>query len=165
MTLTLIRHAHAGGYGAYPDDRLRPLTDKGHKQAQALEKALRVLGVSFDRLVSSPYTRAAETAQALRSRAAQDVEMLDDLTGDDYPQLLKNLRPRLNGEDEHVALVGHEPYLSELSAYLLTGDPQGLAVRFKKGMLVRLEGPLEPGAMTLHSALPPKLIGHLATVG
>ena len=177
MTLYLIRHAQADERGPkYPDDRLRPLVSKGHKQAKTLAKALGVLDVRFDRMFSSPYTRALETAQPLGERVDQRIETLSELTSSRYPQLLSQLVDNLTnkgsgepvdkavdnpaddvGDDVHVALVGHEPYLSELTSYLLTGDAWGVGIRFKKAMLVQLVGSLEEGEMTLQMALPARV--------
>lgn len=181
MTLTLIRHAQADARGPkYPDDSTRPLIQKGHKQAKALAKALERLDTRFDRLFSSPYTRALETAEPLTGRLeADNVEILTELTTPSYPQLVTqlvdNLEPPVDNAKRfapngvHVALVGHEPYLSELTSYLLTGILTGdterrpgprtdsVHVKFKKAMVVQLEGPLEAGAMTLQMALPARV--------
>ena len=160
MTLYLIRHAQADERGPqyspkYPDDSLRPLVTKGHKQAKALAKALGILDIKFDRLFSSPYTRALETAQPLSERL--EVETLSELTSSDYPQLWAQLVDHLGHDAERdikVALVGHEPYLGELTSYLLTGDAYRISLRFKKATLVQLEGTLEPGMMALAMMLP-----------
>ena len=164
MTLYLIRHAYAGqAHHDDPDDHLRPLSRKGQKQAEALAQALAVLEVRCDRLFSSPYTRAAETAAPLRAQTSGGSrELLTELTGDDFPRLLTTLRAKLKKSDEAATLVGHEPYLSSLTSYLLSGSKERVRVRFRKGMLVRLDGPLKAGHMELHSALPPNLIKQLA---
>ena len=163
MTLYLIRHAHAGtAHHDDPDDHLRPLSRKGQRQAEALARALAVLEVRCDRLFSSPYTRAAETAAPLTPYVRGGrLELLAELTKDDYSGLLQTLHANLKS-DEAVALVGHEPYLSGLTSYLLSGSKEHVGVRFRKGMIVRLDGPLEAGRMELHSALPPNLIKQLA---
>ena len=163
MTLYLIRHAHAGqAHHDDPDDHLRPLSRKGQKQAETLAQALATLAIRFDRLFSSPYTRAAETAAPLIPHVRGGrCELLAELTGDDYPKLLNALHVSLKS-DKAAALVGHEPYLSGLTSYLLCGTAAQVKVRFRKGMLVRLDGPLEAGRSELHSALTPTLIKRLA---
>jgi phosphohistidine phosphatase len=58
-----------------------------------------------------------------------------------------------------VALVGHEPWLSQLAAWLTTGDRRlGSKFRMKKGGVIVLEGDPRPGAMRLVAALPPKVL-------
>ena len=177
MTLYLIRHAQADERGPqdspkYPDDSLRPLVAKGQEQAKALARALEVLNVTFDRLFSSPYVRALETAEPLRERSLKEVATLSELTSSRYPQLLTQLVDNLVSNpvdkvlnkpvdkavdnlasyvvsDLCVALVGHEPYLSELTSYLLTGNPSKVNLKFKKAMIVQLAGDLKAGNMTL----------------
>ena len=163
MTLYLIRHAHAGQSNHDdPNDHLRPLSRKGQGQAQRLERACTLFGLSFNRLFSSPYTRAAETAAPLaRHVRGGRVEHLADLTGDDHARLLEALRHTLKEGDITVGLVGHEPYLSGLTSYLLCGRTASLRIRFRKGMLIRLDGPLKPGQLELHSALTPTLLKQL----
>ena len=133
------------------------LIAKGQEQAKALTKALGILDIKFDRLFSSPYTRALETAQPLSERLEVKVEMLTELTSSDCPQLLAKLVANLDHNveaDIHIALVGHEPYLSELTSYLLTVNPHSVSLKFKKAMLVQLMGVLGAGTMTLEMILP-----------
>ena len=182
VTLYLIRHAQADERGPrYPDDSLRPLVSKGHKQARALAKALEILNIRFDRVFSSPYTRALETAKPLAGRLeAAGIEHLSELTSPNYPQLLaqvvdklvdKSVKERADepvdkGVDNsasraasgfRIALVGHEPYLSELTSYLLTGSAERVDLEFKKAMVMQLRGELEAGEMTLQMMLPARV--------
>ena len=162
-TLYLIRHASAGERGPrdsenlqHPDDTLRPLDPKGHKQAKTLAEVLKTLDVGFDRLFSSPYTRAAQTAESLAGRLAKGhhVQYLDALAEGDYPQLLVDLREGIKAGDETVALVGHEPFLGGFASYFLTGSPQTVSVQVRKATLLALSGSLAPGEMTLQMLLP-----------
>lgn len=164
MTLYLVRHAHAGQSRPNdPNDHLRPLSRKGRRQAETLERACAALGLRFDQLFSSPYTRAAETAAPLIPHVRSGrCELLGQLSGDDYTQLLGALNHTLKKGDTTVGMVGHEPYLSDLTSYLLCGEPGRMRVHFRKGMAVRLDGPLTPGLMELHSALTPALLRQLA---
>ena len=154
--LYLIRHAEAEDLGeAYPNDSLRPLTNKGHGQAQNLSKALKVLNINFDRLFSSPYLRALETAQLLSNCLREGKEIiLENLTKANYSDLLADLHSYSKEQDTHLALVGHEPYLSEFAAYMLTSDVQGVNIAFKKGALVQIYGELNVGGMLLKAMLP-----------
>jgi phosphohistidine phosphatase len=163
VTLYLIRHAHAGQSNHDdPNDHLRPLSRKGQVQAARLERACILLGLRFNRLFSSPYTRAAETAAPLAKHVRGGrLEPLADLTGDDHARLLEVLQHTLKAGDATVGLVGHEPHLSGLTSYLLCGRSAVVRIRFRKGMLVRLDGPLKPGQLELHSALTPTLLKQL----
>ena len=60
---------------------------------------------------------------------------------------------------ERVALVGHQPWMGELLAWLVTGgqaDARGFA--FKRGGVAWLEGQPKPGRMALRAFLPPKVL-------
>jgi len=62
-----------------------------------------------------------------------------------------------------TALVGHEPLLSELAAWLATGARESAgAFALEKGGLVVLEGEPKPGSMRLAAFLPPRLLRELA---
>lgn len=152
-TLYIIRHARADERGAkYPDDTKRPLVAKGVRQVKSLAALLGNLDVMFDRLYSSPYTRAAQTAEPLGTRLkAASIDYLDALAGDDYDVLLSQL------QGETLAIVGHEPYLSELVAYLLTGKVDGVAIEVRKAAMLVLSGPLVAGHMTLNAVVPARL--------
>src|SRR5215210_6289711 len=67
MLLLLIRHAHAGNRDPerWPDDRDRPLTDKGRKVQRDVSRFLRKRDLVPTLVLSSPWARAAETAEIL----------------------------------------------------------------------------------------------------
>lgn len=74
----LIRHASAGDREQWDgDDRLRPLDEKGRRQAAALVDELVSLDVR--RIVSSPYTRCVETVAPLAAALGLGVEEDDRL--------------------------------------------------------------------------------------
>ena len=76
--LYLVRHAKAGSRSTYEgDDRDRPLTDAGRRQAEALAERLAPLAVGA--LVSSPFTRCHETLAPLASRLGHDITLDDRL--------------------------------------------------------------------------------------
>ena len=71
MLLLLIRHAHAGDRDAerWPDDRDRPLTDKGRKTQRKVSRWLGEHEYTPTKILASPWARAAETAKILAERA------------------------------------------------------------------------------------------------
>ncbi len=164
MRLYLIRHAHAGqGDPSDPDDPLRSLSHKGQQQARTLARACALLELRFDRLFSSPLTRARETAQALSAcTEGERLEFREELTRDAYTELIERLEQTLEPSDTTLGLVGHEPFLSELVSFLLTGAPGTCGLNFRKGMLVELAGPLSPGRLELQSALTPGQLKRLS---
>lgn len=78
MTLYLVRHAKAGDRSSWNgDDRLRPLSKPGRRQALLLADVL--AEGSFASIVSSPYVRCTETVEPLAERRGLDVEEHDAL--------------------------------------------------------------------------------------
>lgn len=78
MTVFLIRHAKAGDRETWHDeDRLRPLTGRGHRQARLLADELR--DANFDRILSSPFVRCMETVVPLAGNRGLAVEPADEL--------------------------------------------------------------------------------------
>ena len=74
----LLRHASAGHRRYWEgDDRLRPLDDRGRRQAEEIAAALRSLTIR--RIVSSPYARCIETVEPLADELGLEVELDDRL--------------------------------------------------------------------------------------
>jgi phosphohistidine phosphatase len=129
MNLYLIRHGAAEDPGAKPDSE-RALTDQGRKQLRAAARALARTGLELDAIVTSPLLRARQTAEIIAKELGLDASLIAEnaelAPGGNPVKLLKDTRA------ENVALVGHEPYLSELASVLLTGT-EDLGMAFKKG--------------------------------
>ncbi len=78
MTIYLVRHAKAGERRTWDDDdRLRPLSGRGHLQARGLLDVLR--DARFERVLSSPYVRCMETVVPLAAMHGLPVEPVDAL--------------------------------------------------------------------------------------
>jgi 8-oxo-dGTP diphosphatase len=74
----LIRHASAIELHAWAgDDRLRPLSGTGRRQAVEIAATLGARDVR--RIVSSPYTRCVETMEPLAAALGLEVELDDRL--------------------------------------------------------------------------------------
>jgi len=131
MNLYLIRHAIA--VEEYEDDSQRPLTDKGRKKMRSVAKGLRALGVEFDLLLSSPYVRAAETAEILADvlKVKKEVQFSENLVPSGNPEaLIAELNEKHDAGS--IALVGHEPFLSSLIGMLVAENPN-VDITLKKG--------------------------------
>ncbi|GAA6756646.1 phosphohistidine phosphatase SixA [Thermus thalpophilus] len=162
MELFLVRHVLAlppEGEGEEADDA-RPLSPKGVRRFRKVVRGLKALGVSLNLILTSPKRRALETAEILLALLEGESRVTPHLALPPSPALLEEI-PR----EGRVALVGHEPYLSELLAWLLLGDFLGGSVRgelasrfpFKKGGVAWLQGKPLPGEMALKAFLPPKV--------
>ena len=141
MKLYILRHGDAveSGDPRYNENE-RPLTPKGVQRTKLLAHALRQMEISFDAVLSSPLTRARETAEIIVRglRLEKKFELTEHLA---LSGSMAKLVDRINGihpMPEAVLLVGHEPYLSGFVSLLCTGGPD-LALTFKKGALCRLE--------------------------
>jgi len=78
VPLYLVRHAKAGSRQDFDgDDRERPLTNSGRKQAAALAERLSAISPSV--IVSSPYQRCIETVEPLAIAIGAQVQTDDRL--------------------------------------------------------------------------------------
>ncbi len=107
------------------------MVEKGWGQARAAGRFLRKIGCLPELVLTSPLVRARETAAGFCEEAGIDgpVEVPWLSCGVDPETALGELRGY--SEFERVAVVGHEPDLSELIGHLL-GAGYG-RIRMKKG--------------------------------
>jgi phosphohistidine phosphatase SixA len=152
VELYLLRHAHAGDAAAWPgDDDLRPLSEKGRRQAGRLGDLLAQVGFAPDVVLTSPLLRARETAEAVAG--SLDVRVRpDSRLGGPLDLAALDLILSDAGDPVRPLLVGHNPDFSELVSALV-----GAPVPMRKGALARIDvtRPLEPGAGELRWLLPP----------
>ena len=113
MDLFLVRHARAVAPAKGTPDAARRLTQRGRAQTRRLRRVLRRIGVRFDRLVHGPRLRALETADVLVSLLDGESLVTRRLNGRPTEELLADLH------GARVAVVGHEPYLGSLAAWLI----------------------------------------------
>jgi phosphohistidine phosphatase SixA len=108
--LLLVRHAKAGQRRAWKgDDRLRPLTPAGRKQADGLIKQL--AGQAVTRVISSPFARCVETVEPLANRLDLPVEEADVLgEGGDGEAALE----MVDGMEGAVVLCTHGDVLPQV---------------------------------------------------
>lgn len=133
MNLYLIRHAIAEEESPSGEDSQRVLTDKGAKKMRNIAKGLKTLGVEFDYIVSSPYLRAQQTAEILGDvfKIKKRVVVSENIAPMGDPnQLLAEINEKYSFSS--LAVVGHEPYLSNLVS-LLTAGGSPVEMTFKKG--------------------------------
>jgi phosphohistidine phosphatase len=138
----VVRHAEAeepaeaGRAGR--DEGQRQLTKDGRRKMHEGVRGLAELIEHIDHLAASPLTRAVQTA---------------DIIAETFPHARRVTHPGLAPGVHHsallqwvmrhkgvVALVGHEPDLSQWIGYVASGEPRGL-VLMKKGSICRLDMP------------------------
>lgn len=111
--LILWRHAEAE---EGEDDLARPLTQRGHKHARKMAAWLQEQLSGKARIISSAALRARETAAALSDHALVDPRLNPDCNAASY--LAAAGWPLATGT---TVLVGHQPAIGRLAAYLLSG--------------------------------------------
>ncbi len=160
----LLRHGDAvdRATGGYARDEDRPLTERGEQEARAAAAALRALGAEIDQVISSPLTRAEQTARIVAEiiRPARGRMIERALAPGGSPEAV--VAALADTADEGaVLLVGHMPDLGELAGWLLWGDPLA-ALSFRTGGLCRItvSAPPQPGG-DLRWFLPPKVLRKL----
>jgi phosphohistidine phosphatase len=161
MKLYILRHGEAAEHGdpRYRENE-RPLTEKGIQRTKQLAHALGELEVCFDRVLSSPLTRARQTAEIVARRMERPVELTETLTPFGNMKSLIEEIDRIRPVPQSVLLVGHEPHLSGFISLLCIGGPN-LPIRLKKGSLCRLEVErlAAEKCATLEWIIPPRLFG------
>ncbi|MBI1752318.1 MAG: histidine phosphatase family protein [Acidobacteria bacterium] len=125
-TLLLIRHGIAEDPRPGQKDMDRALTEEGWIRTRAAMKGLVAMGWAPTRGYSSPYRRAAETMTCLQEAAgAFPMEpSLELVPGGHAPQADLWLRGLVAeaGAGEVLAIVSHQPFLSDLICHLTGRD-------------------------------------------
>lgn len=140
--LTIVRHAHAEAQGREIEDFERRLDKRGRREAHAIAARARELGFVPDHLISSPADRAIETARELAKALDFPLHRIrhdDRAYLAEREQLVAILRAAPPAA-EHVLLVGHNPGLSRLAAWVADDTTFG---ELPTAALVSLRGELE----------------------
>jgi len=136
--LYIVRHAIAAERGPdWPDDRRRPLTERGITRFRQSVAGLLWMDAAIDEVFTSPLVRARQTADLLATDmgGAALVKNLSTLAPGHAPtEVLEQLSSK--ARRHRVALVGHEPGLGELAAYLIGA---GRPLSFRKGGACRID--------------------------
>jgi phosphohistidine phosphatase len=127
--LVLLRHGIAEPRQAGRDHPDRALTTAGRQRTQLVMAALEQRGLRLDRLLTSPYRRALQTAEL-----ALEAGLASKLAVDERLEPGGALATVLTPFDGAIGLVGHEPDLGDLACGLL-GCPQGSLVLKKAGVI------------------------------
>ena len=116
MDLFILRHGCAGNRLSDPmKDTKRQLTVSGKKEVVEIAKSLKKLGVNFNVIISSPLTRAFQTAKIIAEEynLTEQIEQSEELKPNGSKDSLSNKLSKLS-IDSVILIVGHEPYLSSM---------------------------------------------------
>ncbi|MGZ5509645.1 MAG: phosphohistidine phosphatase SixA [Nitrososphaeraceae archaeon] len=112
----ILRHGCAGNRLSDPmKDTKRQLTVSGKKEVVEIAKSLKKLGVNFNVIISSPLTRAFQTAKIIAEEynLTEQIEQSEELKPNGSKDSLSNKLSKLS-IDSVILIVGHEPYLSSM---------------------------------------------------
>ena len=166
MKLVIVRHADAGDSEEFAKtgqpDALRPLSDKGRQQMKDGVPGLAKLVPKCDLIVTSPYTRAVQTANyvatAYEAPVLETSTLEPETAPDDFVHWLRE------GEEADVVIAtGHEPHLGLLVTWLMTGASES-HVDLKKGAACQLDfdGDIRKGTGVLRWLMGPRELAALA---
>lgn len=118
--LFILRHAKSDWASGYTQDIERPLNKRGRKDAPRLGAWMREHYLYPGSVICSPAVRARETLEAIAEELelqSERTRFLQELYLANLDTLLKILRD-IPVEENSVMLVGHNPGLDQLVAYL-----------------------------------------------
>lgn len=162
LELYIVRHGLAGEHGSYANDNERPLTEEGKRKTAAIAKRLFELGIRVELILTSPLVRAYQTAELLHQAGIgpQMKETPHLAPGGELSVWLSWLSDWQRQGGRRLAIVGHEPDLSEWAETLIWGKSLGRLV-LKKGGAIGLNLPITGspiGESELFWLTPPRLL-------
>lgn len=162
--IILWRHAQAeqADFELGEQDNARQLTAKGQHQAKRMARWLKQHLPKNTFLLSSPALRALQTAEALPYKIQLDNALKPSACLPDVLNALTQYKAHKN-----ILIVGHQPWLGELLAYLFEQDAADAAdnqsISIKKGAVWWLrrtsaESSSQPAVYKLHTLQTPSLL-------
>jgi phosphohistidine phosphatase len=152
MDLILWRHAEAFEMREVQDDLDRNLTPKGERQAQRMADWLNRQLPAGAKVLASPARRAQQTAAALDRKFKTSPSLAPDATVDALLQAVRWPDAR-----EAVLVIGHQPTLGLVAAYLLSGQAQAWPVRKGSAWWLRARERADGLQIVLHAVMAPDL--------
>jgi phosphohistidine phosphatase len=156
MEVFLIRHAPAVPRSSARSEETRALSPESRRKWARAVRGLGRLGVTFDRLYHGSSLCALGTADELSTLVRGETVVTTYFAERPAQALLEEVA------GQRVALVGHDPWLGSLLAWLLLGtQEQGKRFSLGKGDVAWLEGQPRSGGMTLRALLPQRTLRKL----
>jgi len=157
MIVYLLRHASAGQpQPSSRQDEKRPLDATGERQSRDVGRALAALEVEVDAIISSPLTRALQTAEIAAREFGHKQEivtheaMRPEASYDQFHDLLAQY-----SNSKSIMVVGHNPSITEFLLHMLCGNATCNCIELKKGALAKVE--VDDGKARLLWLMTPKL--------
>ncbi len=137
MEIYLMQHGPALPKDQDPEEGLGP---DGEARIHASGKALKMMGVAFDAILSSPKKRSKQTAAIVAEEVGFLLEKIVETTKVKAmapPEETVQALSELSGA-ERVLIAGHLPSLAEVASFLLTEGSKA-AVQFEMGGCCRID--------------------------
>ncbi len=164
MILYIVRHGVAVNRNDphAPPEPERPLTRKGIEKTREAMLGLRELGPKPDAMITSPYLRAAQTAEIAcevfgfpREKVRSSDQLKPGANPADFVKELAHVRAK------EVMCFGHAPHMDQLIAHLAEARRVFTALKKAGVACVELESVTEPKGNLLW-ILSPKVLRALA---
>jgi len=160
MHIYLFRHGIAMDRQAGMADAERPLTDEGAEKTRRAAEGLASVAEPPEIILSSPLTRAVQTADIVCEVMDVAVEHVAVLGEPNVRAIVDVLEERA---EDRIMLVGHEPTLSELVELLCYGQVFGRTVLKKAGCAaINTEGLPRPTSGQMQWLAAPRMLRGLA---
>lgn len=130
-----FRHGPASPREAWSgSDDKRPLTDTGRKRTECVADLLSHGDIAVDLVLTSPYTRARETADIVAAALNAPVKSEKLLAPGFSAGALQEILER-NSDHTAIVIVGHEPSFSAVISEVIGGG----AIVLKKAACARVD--------------------------
>lgn len=165
MDLFFLRHGKAFDRSPkFRPDSIRPLTPEGEEEMYKVARGIKRLDIEFDLVLTSPYARAARTAEIFHDiiqcgKPHTTESMVPDADPAEIVREIDEKYPKA----ESIVVVGHEPHMSTLMSLLLSGRTD-ISIDFKKAGFAKFcIDQLKPGKCAcLKWLMTPKQLSRLA---
>lgn len=158
MQLYIVRHGIAIDREdpKCPPDPERYLTEEGVEKTKQVAKGITAMGVTADLLLTSPYVRAAQTAEIFASAldyAKQKIRRTDLLLPGAEPSLLFRELAK-DRQASSIFLFGHAPQLDDIIATALGSKRHVTSLKKAGAALIELKRVSPPIGLLVWLATP-----------
>jgi phosphohistidine phosphatase len=154
MQLLIVRHGVAADQEEFAKtgqaDDERPLTAKGRKKMKRAARGLCAIVPEIALLATSPLVRAKQTADIVAEAYDREVDAVTGALRPDsaFSKFVDWVKP--HRDQSLVCIVGHEPHLSGLATWLMSGSETSRLELGKGGAcLLSFDGVPKKGGATL----------------
>src|SRR5271166_6566356 len=140
MDIYFLRHASAGQASLSGNDERRPVDKAGEQQSHDVGRALAALDLELDTIISSPLTRAMQTAEIVAAELGHKGKIVADeaLRPEANSGAFEDLLARF-GKKKAIMVVGHNPSMTGFLVQMLSGSGSAEFIDFKKGAVAKVE--------------------------